>query len=519
MLPAERFERPEAARNHDRRVAAHVPIAAGVGPELFHGLPGAEVPGQHDQRPFRSVEVGPLECAGQLGRGLPGGRQRPLQFGQWWVGKVFLPLFEPIHRPEQGEEPLLRAHLHAHLVDRLDLVDVVIGIQPPDAGKEDAREESPVGKPELQLLDQCGHALAAGRLLDEPDDGLDVRTEPDLLGGWRGFFRSEGPQAAQRRHVGQTQRRGPRDRLQKPSACRVAWCDLPLNCSGSSAGSRSSRLRRSSGSDVHAVDACGDPGLIGPEVAVGTERQRARGAGEVIRGGFRESGDGAGGCDPIDPAARRFGDSSGSHKVGFREVEVAVGADRQWPRVALMCLGSFGREKLLSAPAREIRPIVEPSENQRLRPGPAVSGLCVRRPGGSGNSVTKADGVIRSIVPLCPVGKNAPNQRLPSAPTVGPPLPWGMLPAGSVYSVMEPLEVIRPIAPDRIAPAWPGAWMPNQRLPSRPTVSGPGAPGAGSGKPATMPVGVIRPIAPVSAPVVSANQRLPSGPTVSGPPA
>ena len=97
--------------------------------------------------------------------------------------------------------------------------------------------------------------------------------------------------------------------------------------------------------------------------------------------------------------------------------------------------------------------------NQRFPSGPTVmpSGNCPDVPVEAiGNSVIAPEGVIRPRL----LPNSSVNQRLPSGPTV---IPNGLAPeVGSLYSVIWPLEVIRPMLLET------GSFSVNQRLPSGP---------------------------------------------------
>src|SRR5262249_52386682 len=125
-------------------------------------------------------------------------RERPLQLGQRRSREVLLPLLEPIDRPEQGQESVLGAHVQAHLVDRVDLVDLVVRMLFPDAGKEGGRQQTAVRKAAAQLVDEDGDAPLTRSFFDEPNDRLEVLAEADLV---RWCFGSKGSQAAQARHI------------------------------------------------------------------------------------------------------------------------------------------------------------------------------------------------------------------------------------------------------------------------------------------------------------------------------
>src|SRR5712692_3219347 len=105
-------------------------------------------------------------------------------------------------------------------MDRVDLVNLVVRMLFPDAGKESGGQKTSVGKTAPQLVDEDFDTPLSRCFFDEPNDRLDVWTEADRAWWW---FGSQGSQTAQR---GQTcQARSARDPLEKLPSCFVHLSD------------------------------------------------------------------------------------------------------------------------------------------------------------------------------------------------------------------------------------------------------------------------------------------------------
>src|SRR5437867_3006861 len=82
----------------------------------------------------------------------------------------------PLRQPS-----FLRSHVQADLVNRVNLVNLVMRMLLSNASKEGRRQESSIRKTAPQLVDEDFDAPLSRCFFDEPNDRLNLRAEMDLV--------------------------------------------------------------------------------------------------------------------------------------------------------------------------------------------------------------------------------------------------------------------------------------------------------------------------------------------------